>query len=478
MSSPEFRASGQSSVRLSVIAASLLCATAVAGCSADIARLDMANLGFSDSPQHNAPPIPSAPMRNDSAAGASDPESPSTPYSYNPKPYQTPGARVAPIRQAGLPDPIPSSPPPHASITAPAQPEPMRSSPPPSSGKVVEVVPGDTLYAISRRHGVPISSLMSVNGLQNPTIFPGQKLTLPGDGRRRSPAHRTEMAGRSGSMPRYSAPAPRHDPVAESPRQGDTYTVSPGDSLYSIARRHSVKVADLQAANGISDPSRLRPGTVLRMPGAPAARAEAPAATPTAPVVPASVPPAVAKEAQAQLSPGISTRPRIINAEPESPPAPPERVAVAAPSTPVMNDANPSAEAEKPKSAALIGKFRWPARGRIIAGFGRRPDHTHNDGINILVPQGSSVLAAESGTVAYAGSELKGYGNLILIRHEGNWISAYAHNDSLLVRRGDHVERGQEIAKAGKTGAVDQPQLHFELRQGSKPVDPVPHLER
>jgi murein DD-endopeptidase MepM/ murein hydrolase activator NlpD len=459
----------------------MLCATAVAGCSADIARLDMANLGFSDSPQHNAPPIPSEPMRNGSVADLPDAEPPSTPYNYNPTPYQAPGARVAPIRQAGLPDPVPSSPPPpRASITAPAaQPEPMRRSLPPSAGKVVEVVPGDTLYAISRRHGVPISSLMSVNGLQNPTIFPGQKLTLPGDGRRRAPAHRTEMASRSREAPRYTAPAARHDRVAEPSRSGDTYTVSPGDSLYSIARRHGVKVADLQAANGISDPSRLRPGTVLRMPGsAPSARAEAPAATPAAPVAPASVPPAVAREAQAQLAPGISTRPRIINAEAERPQPEPERVAVAAPRTPVMNDASPSAETEKPKSAALIGKFRWPVRGRIIAGFGRRPDHTHNDGINILVPQGSSVLAAESGTVAYAGSELKGYGNLILIRHEGNWISAYAHNDTLLVRRGDHVERGQEIAKAGKTGAVDQPQLHFELRQGSKPVDPVPHLER
>ncbi len=157
----------------------------------------------------------------------------------------------------------------------------------------------------------------------------------------------------------------------------------------------------------------------------------------------------------------------------------PEKVAVATPKTPVLNDVSPPEMAPvKPKSAAAIGKFRWPAKGRIVAGFGPRPDQSHNDGINILVPQGSGVLAAESGTVAYAGSELKGYGNLILIRHEGNWVSAYAHNDTLLVRRGDHVERGQEIAKAGKTGAVDQPQLHFELRQGSKPVDPVPHLER
>ena len=112
----------------------------------------------------------------------------------------------------------------------------------------------------------------------------------------------------------------------------------------------------------------------------------------------------------------------------------------------------------------------------MIAGFGPRADNTHNDGINISVPPGTDVLAAEGGTVAYAGSELKGYGNLILVRHDGNWVSAYAHNDQLLVKRGDKIKRGQIIAKAGKSGTVDQPQVHFELRQGSKPVDPTKHL--
>ena len=112
----------------------------------------------------------------------------------------------------------------------------------------------------------------------------------------------------------------------------------------------------------------------------------------------------------------------------------------------------------------------------MIASFGPREDGTHNDGINIAVPAGADVQAAESGTVAYAGSELKGYGNLLLIRHDENWVSAYAHNDQLLVKRGDKIKRGQIIAKAGKSGTVDQPQVHFELRQGSKPVDPTKHL--
>ncbi|MEE9588672.1 MAG: M23 family metallopeptidase, partial [Hyphomicrobiaceae bacterium] len=113
---------------------------------------------------------------------------------------------------------------------------------------------------------------------------------------------------------------------------------------------------------------------------------------------------------------------------------------------------------------------------RIISGFGQRQDGTHNDGIDIAVPTGTSVQAVDNGVIAYAGSELKGYGKLILIRHSDNWVSAYAHNEQLMVRRGDKIRRGQVIAKAGRSGSVERPQLHFELRQGSKPVDPMKHL--
>ena len=111
--------------------------------------------------------------------------------------------------------------------------------------------------------------------------------------------------------------------------------------------------------------------------------------------------------------------------------------------------------------------FRWPVQGRIISEFGTKPDGGHNDGINVAVPAGTSVKAAENGVVAYAGDELKGYGNLVLVRHSNNWVSAYAHNEEILVKRGDQVRRGQVIAKAGRTGQVNQPQLHFELRKGS-----------
>jgi murein DD-endopeptidase MepM/ murein hydrolase activator NlpD len=200
---------------------------------------------------------------------------------------------------------------------------------------------------------------------------------------------------------------------------------------------------------------RVKVGTTLQVPGTAAA-------TPAAEPAPAR-----------ELAQETPATPKIIN-------APSERKVVASRSDQV-SDADPvaaSAAASPGASEATSGRFRWPARGRVIAGYGRRPDGTQNDGINLALPQGAEVHASEAGKVAYAGNELKGYGNLVLIRHDNGWVSAYAHNDQLLVKRDDVVRRGQVIAKAGKTGSVDQPQLHFELRQGSRPVDPMPHLEK
>jgi murein DD-endopeptidase MepM/ murein hydrolase activator NlpD len=128
------------------------------------------------------------------------------------------------------------------------------------------------------------------------------------------------------------------------------------------------------------------------------------------------------------------------------------------------------------ETAGAIPSFRWPVRGRIIAGFGQRPNGTENDGINLAVPEGTPIKAADNGVVAYAGNELKGYGNLVLIRHSDGFVSAYANASQLLVKRGDSVKRGQVIARAGQTGNVNSPQLHFEIRKGSTPVDPTKYL--
>jgi murein DD-endopeptidase MepM/ murein hydrolase activator NlpD len=120
--------------------------------------------------------------------------------------------------------------------------------------------------------------------------------------------------------------------------------------------------------------------------------------------------------------------------------------------------------------------FRWPVRGRVIAGYGAKTSGKQNDGINVAVPEGTPVKAADDGVVTYAGNELKGYGNLVLIKHSNGFVTAYAHTSELLVKRGDTIKRGQIIAKSGQTGEVQSPQLHFEIRKGSTPVDPTQFL--
>jgi murein DD-endopeptidase MepM/ murein hydrolase activator NlpD len=122
------------------------------------------------------------------------------------------------------------------------------------------------------------------------------------------------------------------------------------------------------------------------------------------------------------------------------------------------------------------GAFLWPVRGHVVATYGSRSDGTHNDGINIAAPKGAAVQVAEAGVVAYSGNELRGYGNLILVKHPNGWISAYAHCDQMLVQRGQKVARGQVIARVGSTGNVSEPQLHFELRRGNHAVDPQEFL--
>lgn len=120
----------------------------------------------------------------------------------------------------------------------------------------------------------------------------------------------------------------------------------------------------------------------------------------------------------------------------------------------------------------------WPLKGKILARYGRIGDGRRNDGINIAGRRGDSVRAVADGTVAYAGNEIRGFGNLLLVRHADGWISAYAHNERVLVRKGERVRKGQIVSRVGSTGNVDGPQLHFELRRDKRLVDPERHLPR
>lgn len=254
------------------------------------------------------------------------------------------------------------------------------------------------------------------------------------------------LAAAAGCAPRSGGPAPVSTPDSGRPRppagaptgvQAGTAVVQPGDTLFAVARRYNVAMRALIDANELQAPYRLFPGQRLRLPQ--------PAAPNTA-----AAGPAVA-----------------------SPPAEAARGTPAAAAAPVR----PAAEADQAVQAdaaapARSGRFAWPVRGTIISVFGAKPGGLQNDGINIAAPRGTPVRAAENGVVVYAGNELRGFGNLLLLRHADGWMSAYAHLDEMLVERGGQVRRGQTIGRVGQTGSVSAPQLHFELRRGGRAVDP------
>ncbi len=319
-------------------------------------------------------------------------------------------------------------------------------------GQQITVRRGDTLYGLSRRHGVSVAELMSVNGLTDSMLRVGQTLYVPTSGSR---AQDVRSASRPG--PRQAAAS-----VDAPSTWNGTYRVQSGDSLYKIAQHYGVRSSDLQRYNAISDPRRVMPGTVLKVPGG--GRPSTYAVSQDR-VLERPVPRKSSGERYAALTNGgLSTD------------------AVAAPKG-VRTVAIKPVSISRPVAAASddddLTRLKWPVRGKMIAGFGSRPDGTHNDGVNFAVPIGTDVRAADEGVVAYAGSELRSYGNLILLRHDNGWVTAYAHNSRLMVSRGDKVNRGQVIAKSGDSGQVDQPQVHFELRHSSKkPVDPIPYLEK
>ncbi|MFC7398844.1 peptidoglycan DD-metalloendopeptidase family protein [Chelatococcus sp. GCM10030263] len=281
---------------------------------------------------------------------------------------------------------------------------------------------GDTLAGISGRYNVPVAALAAANGLKGNSVSPGQQIIIPVY----NPSAPQTVASRSaGSTGHFAAP-----PLTSQPQR----QASLQQPMRAPARPTQVPLPPRHAAAKAVEPSTHSLKPVARAPE---------------PVKEAAKP--------VEVKQSVAEKPA---------PDDRERVAVAKP-------AEPETTASLPKANDPVTDFRWPARGRVIQGFGGRGG---NEGINIAVPEGTPVKAAEGGTVAYAGNELKGYGNLVLVRHEDGWVTAYANNSEILVKRGEKVKRGQTIAKSGQTGNVSSPQLHFELRKGSTPVDPMSHL--
>jgi murein DD-endopeptidase MepM/ murein hydrolase activator NlpD len=341
-----------------------------------------------------------------------------------------------------------------------------------NGGIAVVVGPGETFESVARKHGVPAEALATANSISDPaSVRPGQRLVIPrftvqGTGTKvaQGLAHEPQPRAVGAAVPGGAAL-----PASAAEGAGQTllpvapvHTVATGDTLSKIARHYRVKVKDLAIANGIEPDARLSVGTKLAIP------------------VPAAAAPAKAAAALGGRTPALT------QAGPAGPRSQP-RTGAAVP-IPVVASADAPANARvaavgeaptEPGGAPAVGAtqtFRWPIRGRVINNFGAKVNGAANDGIDLAVPEGTPIRAADDGVVAYAGSELKGYGNLLLLRHANGFVTAYANASELMVKRNDQVHKGQVIAKSGQTGTATTPQLHFEVRKNSTPVDPMQYL--
>ena len=308
-------------------------------------------------------------------------------------------------------------------------------------GGSIVVQPGDTIYAISQRTGYSQQDLINFNGLISPySLAVGQRLLLPTSST--VSTYATSAPSYTSPAPVYSSPQPVAAPINSGPIGGANvgardvlYTVNAGDTLYSIARRNNLSVQSIANANRIGAPYSLTIGQRLLLP---------------------SVPNGAVHSNAGNFQPAPSPR-------------------AATTQTSNIETLTRNASFNTPGTRSPT-QFQWPVKGSVIANYGTGGIGRRNDGINISAPQGTPVRAAAAGEVVYRGSELDGYGNLLLIKHDGGFVTAYAHNDVMLVRKGQKVKADQIIAKVGKTGAVNEPQLHFEIRQNLKSINPVPLL--
>ncbi len=336
-------------------------------------------------------------------------------------------------------DPVPAEPraapaleetmPPPFEATEPQPAPPPREKP----ALLLTVGAGDTVSEIAHRYGVATVAVIKLNGLTYPYwLRTGQRLALPRAAR---------------------AVARRDGPQVEAPRYVN------GEPVLTVAAIEAEPAA----------PARVEPKEPVRTVTAaptPSIHVEPVEPAPSVRAGSAAPEPLVRAETAAPKPPRSPSR-RMARAEPEATPPRPTLYALARQSGPDHVPLPPTRNT-----------FLWPLEGRVISGFGAKPGGKHNDGINIAVPVGSEVRASQNGVVAYAGNELRGYGNLVLIRHDGGWMTAYAHNDSLLVGKGDVVRRGQVISRSGRSGGVSRPQSHFEIRRDGEPQDPLRLLSR
>ncbi len=344
-----------------------------------------------------------------------------------------------------------------------------------ANAPVVTLRQGESVATLSNRYGVPEKEILKANGLKRAAdAEPGRKIVIPTfsstgsiakaaadgtlntDGKLPDPNRNssqnvailpTTPSTRDKSLTSSGETPSKVANTGEGGARG-VYEVKPGDSLAKISRETGVSIDALKQANGLETAS-IRIGQKLTLPGG---KASAPDKTVTASV------PEAKKAVEA-----VEKKP-----EAYQPPVRTVSINEAAAKTDVTEDA--------PESTG-IGKYRWPVRGAVIAGYGANVDGNRNDGIDISVPEGTPIKAAENGVVIYSGSSLKELGNAVLVRHDDGTVTVYGHAGELNVQRGQKVQRGQTLASSGMSGNAKRPKVHFEVRKNATAVNPMTFLE-
>ncbi len=436
--------------------------------------------------------------------GASSARMASAPVSVQRTELAPPSAGQVPSRQrereVALAQPFPSAPKPDRiappTMSAPkVSPDPLTTGTTPkvsgwsaTNAPSVTLRPGENIAVLSRRYGVPEKEILRVNNLKTASAAqPGQAILIPtfnGGNNAAKAATQSADLSKPGNLPQPTkgqeqkvavvpgANSARDkvvasaDPTGKVPAGGGknpngavgTYAVKQGDSLAKIAKATGADIDDIKAANNLSAGS-IRIGQQLKIPnGGPSADTMKTASIPAQkvdavkPAQPASVPVQTASAQPAPYKAPAATQ-TVDDVEKKS------DVSAAAP------------------EATGIGKYRWPVRGQVIASYGANVNGSRNDGIDISVPQGTPIKAAENGVVIYAGNGLKELGNTVLVRHDDGTVTVYGNADTLSVTRGQKIQRGQTVAVSGMSGDVKQPQVHFEVRKDASPVNPMTFLE-
>jgi murein DD-endopeptidase MepM/ murein hydrolase activator NlpD len=512
------KSSLKSSKSLLRIAGAVLLASAATGCSSDATRFsglfsDTDNLTTASIPQRQAggaygqAPMPRGDLNNGMAAAPAGGYGNQNAMMNQPYPAAN-GGYQSPARSAAAPAAVQRQ-----ELAAPGagndssnRQQAMAQPFPSNSGNVVTVPPkagaadnlttgmvpkssgwstvnaprvtlkaGESASTLSQRYGVPEREILRAN---NGQLVAGQSVIIPTFG----PARNSAKVAAGDIDLQNKAPAPvqnqeqkvavlpngaRDKGVAEPARLtppaggNGTYTVKPGDTLTKIARANGMTIDQLKAANGLSNES-IRIGQTLNLSGSAAPGATDPVQTASVPQKPA-------------VQPAAPAAPQAAQAPAAAQPAP----AAAKPvETASVSEAETKSDVTSPAPQSTgIDKYRWPVSGAVISGFGQNVDGNRNDGINISVPEGTPIKAAENGVVIYAGNGLKQLGNTVLVRHDDGKVTVYGNAASLGVSRGQKVTRGQTIASSGMSGGAKRPQVHFEVRKDATPVNPITFLE-